>query len=190
MKKFILAVALAFAAVCGAQAEGLYVGGQLGYWHDSDDDDVNASTNTLSILPEVGYNLNDNWAIGTTIGYSYKHVCGADLSSHHFQLAPYARYTFFKSSNNLVNLFVDGGVGFGAGWVSAAGEESSTACTWNVGLKPGIAINLTEKFSVVAHVGMLGYQGANNAAKTVGYHNQGGLLLDNNNLSLGFYFNF
>lgn len=187
MKKFFALAMLAIASLC-ASAEGVYVGGQLGYWHESDNQ---TSTNTLTILPEIGYNLTSNVAIGSTLGYEYNHICGAGISTHIFQFNPYLRYTFFKSSNNLVNLFVDGGAGVGAGWTHyKGGDDSKTACIWNIGLRPGVALNLSEKFSLVAHVGLLGYQGANDAAKAGGYSDKGGLLLNGNNLSFGFYYNF
>jgi hypothetical protein len=184
MKKFLAMAILAIASL-GASAEGLYVGGSLGYWHSGDD-----NTNHLTILPEIGYNLSSNWAVGTTIGYDYTHFCGQGISGNTFQFNPYARYTYFKSSNNLVNLFVDGTVGLGLGWASYEDEDSKTACTWQIGVAPGIAINLTQKFSLVAHIGFLGYKGANHTAETIGYYNEGGLKLDGNDIKLGFYYNF
>ena len=187
MKKILALAVVALASVC-ASAQNFYVGGQAGFWHESNSSKV---TNTLTILPEVGYNLNDSWAIGTTLGYEYNHLCGAGISGHIFQFNPYARWTFFKSSNNLVNLFVDGGAGVGAGWTHySGGDDSKTACVWNIGLKPGVALNLTDRFSVVAHLGLLGYEGANDAAKSAGYKDQGGLLLNGNNIKLGFYYHF
>lgn len=184
MKKLFAMAIVALASAFGAQAENLYVGGEVGFMHDGD-----KNTNALSILPEIGYNLNSHWAVGTTIGWQYTHFCGRDLSTNLFRFNPYARYTFFRSSNNLVNLFVDGTVGVGLGWTSYKDDDTDAACVWEIGLKPGIAINLTDKFSIVAHVGMLGYQGVNDAAKPA-YHSKGGLDLSGNNLSFGFYYNF
>lgn len=197
MKK-IFAFAVAIIATMGisvaAQDSKMYVGGQLGFWHESDGISVNDrsfSTNSLTILPEVGYNLDENWAVGTQIGYSLNHICGAGISSHLFQFNPYARYSFYKSDNGKVSLFVDGGAGIGAGWTHYdSGDESSTAVTWNIGLKPGVAFHPSEKFSIVAHLGLLGYEGANNAAKAGGYKSQGGLLFNANNMGLSFYYNF
>lgn len=184
MKK-IFALAIIALSTLVASAEGTYIGGNVGYWHSGAN-----NTNHLTILPEFGYNFSKTWAIGTTVGYDYIHFCGEKTSGHMFQVAPYARFSYFRSSNDLVQLFVDGGVGFGAGWTSYEDEDSKTACIWNVGLRPGIAINLSEKFSFVTHIGFLGYKGANNAAKSVGYYNEGGLKLDTNDLTIGFYYNF
>jgi len=185
MKK-ILALAVLAVASISASAQNFYAGGSLGYMHDGKE-----STNSFTILPEVGYNLNSNWAVGTTIGFQYSHLCGAGTSTNLFSFDPYVRYTFFKSSNNLVNIFVDGGFGIGLGWTSYNSNSSATAVTYNVGISPGLAINLSDKFSLVTHIGFLGYEGANNTAKATGvYNDRGGLLLNGNNLTFGFYYNF
>lgn len=181
-------------ASLSTSAEGLYLGGSLGYWHDSNDNNVGATTNSLTILPEIGYNFSEKWAVGGVVGYEYTHICNYGTSVNLFQFNPYARFTYFRTSNNLLSLFLDGTVGVGAGWASYDGygdyDDSDTACVWQVGIKPGIALNITDHFSLVAHVGLLGYQGTNDAAKAAGYSNQGGLLLNGNNLTFGFYYNF
>lgn len=189
MKKFFIACAIALGFASTASAEKYYIGGELGYWHESAGQN-GGSTNQLTILPEFGINLSDHWAVGAVAGYDYTHLCGQGASNNIFQVKPYVRYTYFKSDNNFVNLFVDGGVGIGAGWASYDGDDSDTSVIYNIGLRPGISLNFNDKFSFVAHVGFLGYEGANDTAKEFGYNNKGGLLLNNNNLSFGFYYNF
>ena len=186
MKKLLFTALMAVSSLfVSAQ---YYAGGQLGFWHE---DTKGETTNSLTILPELGMNLDDSWAVGATVGYGYNHICGVGVSSHLFQFNPYLRYTYFRSDNGLISLFVDGTVGIGAGWTHYKhGDDSKTACTWQIGAAPGIALNLTDRFSVVAHVGFLGYKGANNAAKAGGHTEAGGLLLNSQNLSLGFYMNF
>ena len=192
MKKIcILAVMAVMAVAASAQ---LYVGGSVGAWYnDNDGDDLT----TITIMPEIGYNLNSKWAVGTTIGYQYQHlhsdlpvILGGDgsINVNLFTFAPYARYTFFKSG--IVGLFCDGTVGFSAGKTSGELIDDDTACVWNIGFRPGISFTLGEHCSIVAHVGFLGYQGANNAAKDAGYNEEGGLRLSGNNLSFGFYYTF
>ena len=63
---------------------------------------------------------------------------------------------------------------------------------WNTesGFRPGVALNLSEKFSLVAHVGFLGYQGGNRPAKNNGAPENWGLDLSSNNLMFGFYYHF
>lgn len=181
MKKFI-AFAIAAVVALGAAAQDIYVGGSIGAWRNGTD-----HVTTMGILPEIGYNLSDRTAIGTTIGWSYYHN-SEKVTTNLFQIAPYYRYAFFKSG--IVSLFVDGAVGVGAGRTSYDGENSKTAVTWKIGLEPGIAVALSERCSVVAHVGMLGYMGANNAAKAGDATEGWGFMLDGNNLRLGFYYTF
>lgn len=200
MKK-ILSIALVAIAAIGcavsANAEKWYVGGSIGFWHESGNRGSyepltasNADTNQFSIMPELGYNFNNRWAVGGTIGYMYKHWCGLDQDYNVFKLNPYARFTYFRTSNNLVQLFIDGQVGIGLGAVDRKHQDTHTAVTYNIGLRPGIAINLTNRFSIVAHLGFVGYNGANNAAKDAGEKCSGGVNFDSNNLTLGFYYNF
>lgn len=175
------------ASVFGANAGDGYIGGSLGFQHK--EESGKPQTNQFTILPEIGYNLNSQWAIGTTIGYTYTHQCGVKISEHLFQFDPYARFTYFRTGNNLVQLFVDGGAGIGVGSVDYDGHDSDTAVTWNVGLRPGVAFNFTDNFSVVAHVGFVGYEGANRAA-FANHPRRGGIMFDTRDLTLGFYFNF
>ncbi len=193
MKKILTLALVAVASVFGASAGDGYVGGAIGFTHSEGYNsalDANATINEFTILPEIGYNFNSRWAIGTTIGYDYAHFCGWDMDVHMFEFNPYARFTYFRTSNNLVQLFVDGGAGIGIGCVDYGDDDSDTAVTWNIGFRPGVAFNFTDKFSVVAHVGFLGYQGANNAAFNVGNPRKGGISFDTRDLTLGFYFNF
>lgn len=188
MKKLFTLAVVAIASVFGASAGNGYVGGSFGFMHEQT---KAGSTNSFNILPEIGYNLNNRWAVGTTIGYDYTHYNGADTDLHLFEFSPYARYTFFRTGNNLVQLFVDGGAGIGLGsYDYGKGHDSHTAVTWNIGVRPGVAFNFTDRFSVVAHVGFLGYKGANNAAFDGGKVRQGGFFLNGNDLTLGFYYNF
>lgn len=186
MKKIFMCAIMALAAVC-ANAEGFYVGGSVGFWHQSDDEQA---TNQLTVLPEFGYGLTEKIAVGTELGYDYTHLCGMKTSVSLFEFNPYVRYTFFKSDDDFVNLFVDGTVGVGAGWADFDGDKSDTAVTYQVGLRPGLSLNFSEHFSFVTHVGMLGYKGANNAARLAGYKSEGGLLLNGNALTFGFYYTF
>ena len=102
--------------------------------------------------------------------------------------APYALYTFFRVG--FVSLFCDGGVDLGFGKAKVGDESSDTAVSYGIGIKPGVCLTVNEKFGFVAHVGFLGYNGANNAAKDAGYPTKAGFNLDGNDLSFGFYYNF
>lgn len=190
MKKIFAMALLAVATIAGsASAKGWYAGGNVGYLHEGSSTS-NHMTNSVSILPEVGYNFNNQWALGGTAGYNFVHDCDTHQSLNLFTINPYVRYSYFRTKNNLVQLFVDGGAGVGLGWTDYQHGSSKTAVTWNVGFRPGVAINVTKNFSVVAHIGFAGYEGVNNHARVAGKHSKGGLSFDTNDLNLGFYYNF
>lgn len=184
MKKFILG-AIAMIASVTASAQ-VYVGGAFGLNRDFD-----KNTTEFAILPEVGYNFNDTWAAGLTFGYQHNYNNGACLNLG--EIAPYARWTYFSTKNKLVSLFIDGGVGLDFGTTKIAGVKDSTSDTafiWNIGFKPGIAFQPTKNFTVLAHVGFLGYESANKHAKSWGYTDKFGLNFRTTSLNLGFYYNF
>jgi len=181
MKKILMTlVATAMAVSMNAQ---IYVGGSVGVGsvkygsHDAE--------TTYKFVPEIGYNLNDDWALGVAFGYQ-KGTCslgngnyGQDVDTELLQLSPYVRYTAVKSK--LVNVFVDGGVGIGS--------YKDLGTQFQLGLRPGVAVNLNESISFVAHVGFIGFdsfspKGDGESSNTVGVD------LDGNNITFGLYFNF
>ncbi len=179
MKKLFVLAVVAVMAV-SASAQNWYLGGAFGYEHSTVETDINGAnvkvkSDLFTIAPELGYNIDETWAVGATLNYTW-----AKDAYNRFAISPYARYTFFRTDNNLVSLFVDGGVGIGY----LKPDEGDSKCTWEIGFKPGLAVNLTEKFSLVAHVGFLGYQDLKEAGKTYGVN------LDGRNITFGFYYNF
>jgi len=181
MKKLLLASALMLASV--AASAQLYVGGTVGLNRNTSD-----NVTDFTIAPEIGYNYNSNWAFATGIGYTYKYDSG--LKSNVFQVNPYARYTYFRTGNNLVSFFLDGGVDLGIGKVSYEDDHSKTAVIFGIGVKPGVSFNVTDNFSLVAHFGFLGYYGGNHAAQDAGNPERFGFDFSSSNLDFGFYYTF
>ena len=106
MKKILMTLFVAaMAMTVNAQ---VYLGGSVGvgsvkFGH-------NDAETTYKFMPEIGYNLNSDWAIGVVLGYQ-KGACklgngnyGQDVDTELLQISPYVRYTVFKS--NLINAFV------------------------------------------------------------------------------------
>ena len=160
----------------------LYVGGSFAFEAWSSQKLAGDKSETVfKLMPEIGYNLTDEWAIGTVIGYQSDKFNGVNgVSESAFTVAPYARYTFTKLGK--VNLFVDGGVGF----------TSASKTDWTelqIGFMPGLAVNLTDNLSFVSHVGFIGYDllnpdgDDNNISKF-------GLSLDGTDISFGLYYTF
>lgn len=166
MKKIILVAVCAILATFSAKAQ-FYVGGQVGI-------DAANSVN-LSIRPEVGYNISDNFAVGAVLGLGFDKY--DDHTATDFSISPYARYTFVKLGP--ASLFVDGMVDLYFSTTKYEDMDPSNDFQWGVGLAPGVAIPLTEKFSFVGHVGYLGYIGGLFRAN-----------LDFNTFSAGLYYSF
>lgn len=175
-----MTIAAAFVAV-GMNAQ-VYLGGSLAVEAWSSQKLAGDKSETVfKLMPEIGYNINNEWAIGTVIGYQSDKFNGVDgISENAFVFAPYARYTFANLGR--VSFFVDGGVDF-----TTASKADWTEVA--VGLKPGLAVNLTDRVSFVSHVGFIGWDqfnpdgDDNNISKF-------GLSLSGADLSFGLYFNF
>lgn len=173
-------MAVAAVMALGASAQDWYAGGQVTFGRSTESASGVKSTQ-VTVLPEIGYNLTEKLAIGSVLGVSYKKSGSEEKTV--LKIAPYARYTYFSTSK--LNLFIDGGVDFGIGRA-----HGHTAVEYGIGLRPGISYDLSERLSIVAHVGFLGYQSGNNAAKNNGCNENWGLDLDGNNLMFGLYYHF
>lgn len=170
MKKIVLFLFIVVATL-SVNAQSVYVGGAFGLWHNSD-----ADMTSFKIAPEVGYNLNEKWAVGAVL--EYEHASEGDLSGNAFSIAPYARYSFYE--NKLVRLFVDGGLALGVSKI----EDMDSNTVFEIGFKPGIAIKLNEHFSLVAKYGFLGYR--NEYTSDPGF----GLKVSSEDLTFGFHYEF
>ncbi len=185
MKKILMTIAAAFVAV--SMSAQVYLGGSFAFQAWNSQKLVGDKSETVfKILPEIGYNLNDEWAVGTVIGYESNKFSGIDIdgvnfgSESAFAFCPYARYTFAKLGK--VNLFVDGGVDF----ISASDADWTSL---GIGFKPGLAVNLTDKLSFVSHIGFIGYEELNPDGDENNI-SEFGIDLSGANLTFGLYYNF
>jgi outer membrane autotransporter protein len=180
MKK-IFAIALVAMMTMTANAQ-VYVGGGIGFQTSSNDGN---SETTIKILPEIGYNLDENWAVGIAVGYGENQtkINGVKVKNKVFEVAPYARYTFVKLDK--INVFVDGTVDY-----AHADADGLKSNSFGVGVKPGVAVNLNDKLSFVTHFGFLGYQYDKLDVDGAKATNTFGFDLDGNNLTFGLYYNF
>lgn len=142
--------------------KGWWIGGQIGYWY-------NDGESTYAITPEIDYDFNNRWAIGASVG-----LVGLD-DMMAFELAPYARWKFYRTGR--LTLFLDGG--FGAVFGDITG--------FKIGFQPGLAVKINKHFSFLTHVGFLGYcnEFYNNGAGD-GF----GLRFSSSDLKFGFYYTF
>jgi hypothetical protein len=189
MQKILLA---AFVAVVSLTANAqLWVGGELGYnYQRTTNHKVEVGkANNFSILPEIGYKLNDKIDVAVEIGFLHGedgakmmgHTVGNDQYANAFILNPYLRYTFAKAGN--FSFFADGGFTYGN--IHICGDDNSINA-WQIAIKPGISYALSPKVSLVAHVGSAGWQFAKQGdVKT----NSWGCGVSGNNITFGAYVN-
>lgn len=165
MKKLLFLVAfLATSMFASAQ---FYVGGGIGF---DKTDDNGAKTTTYKFAPEVGYTLNDNWAFGLVLEYA-----DFDNDVCQYGIQPYARYTFYR--NGAFSAFADGCVAY-----VKAENGGFDSKGWGIGVEPGIAYSLSDKFSIVAKLGNLGYTDVEEK-KSFGFE-------FDNELTFGLYYSF
>jgi hypothetical protein len=188
MKKIMMTLAaVAVAATMNAQ---IYVGGEVGFETTSVDGN---STSSLTLMPEIGYNLDENLSVGISFGYGEdsKDVADVDAQGNaitvtqknkRFIINPYARYTFMKLDK--VNLFIDGGLSY-AHYDNAGAKNNQ----FGIGVRPGVAVNLNYKLSFVAHFGWLGYKNSKDDYEGAKAANTFGFDL-NSKVSFGMYYNF
>ena len=144
MKKVLLIAAMALMAFT-AKAQ-FYVGGAIGL-------DAAGGNTAVEILPEIGYNLNENMSVGAVIGWD--NVWWGGYNSK-ITISPYFRYSFLDLGP--VKLFADGVLDFGVEFDTdpITGDPANTV-VWGIGIRPGIAIPVSENLSFVGHIARLGY---------------------------------
>ena len=182
MKKIMMTLAaIAFAATMNAQ---VYVGGSLGFHYDKQDED---KTTKFEVMPEIGYNLDDNFAVGMVVGFTTGKytVADVDTKTSTFKINPYLRYTFLKFDK--VNVFVDGGLYYE--YKKLGDNDASKYNDFGVNIKPGVAVNLNDKLSFVSHFGMLGWSTSKSKADGAKAENSFDLNL-HSAVSFGLYYNF
>ena len=178
MKKFLLLLVLTVYTL-SASAQ-FYFGGQLGFSRNATD-----NYTVLEIAPEVGFDFNEKWAFGGVLDYQYSYQNKINLNV--FEISPYARYTFASVASDKLKFFVDCGVGFGF----QKAPNVDAGFVYHIGFKPGIAYALNSHYSLVAHLGNLGWEGATDKALGYGRQNKFTWNIFNwNDVSFGFYYSF
>lgn len=149
-----LAVILSFSTVVNAQNVGkMWIGGSVGV-NTSKVKDGDRLTN-YNIIPEVGYMLSDNWGLGVKLGYTHNEYNSEStkMKSDGFMVNPFARYAFLKG--DLGGLFIDGGAGYS---YSKIKTTSTKVHELEVGFRPGVSINVSDKIALTGKFGFIGYQ--------------------------------
>lgn len=166
MKKNII-LALLLLSIAPASAQ-VWLGGELGLSINDasstiDDRDYTSTMQRYTFSPKVGYDLNDHFAVGLHVGFSYSFFDNSrtsggqtDESSYTdrvLSLFPFVRYSFAEWHK--VRFFVDGGVGYDYTFNGAS--TYSPQKRYYAALKPGITYPLNDRFGLIAHLGELSY---------------------------------
>lgn len=199
MKKLFLTIAVALGVFSAASAQGnMWVGGTAGLWSSK----VKGGDSQLSfkVMPEFGYILNSNVGIGIALGGAHVHGAGlnfdgnlstgAESSTNEYTVNPFVRYTFLKG--DLGGLFFDGGGSYTWSKETNGGPKGSG---YEIGLRPGVAINVSSKISLLGKFGFLGYQNSKQdyvvAGETkTGEINSFGFDFDMRNVEFGINYKF
>lgn len=148
MKKVLFTLAI-IAMALSAKAQ-FYAGGTIGLDVISVHVDGGGSDTqtTFGFAPEFGYSFNKTWAVGAQIGYGVTSNDG-DLTTISF--LPYVRATFARAG--IVDFFGELAIGYGHQSIEDNGVSGTI-----VGLRPGLAVNFSPKFALIARTNLLQYE--------------------------------
>ena len=136
MKKLVLVLAIVFAGIMSANAQ-VWIGGGVGAKVD------NGGT-LVKLAPELGYSINNQWQVA--LGTDYTLAAAGGATAHALNLEPYVRYVGGTIDHKFF-VFVD--------LCGEIGLLNNTG--FAVLLKPGVAWQVTEKFTAAFRLGYLGY---------------------------------
>ena len=162
MKKLLLGLIVLVGVSTSATAQDvgqIWVGGSVGFV-SSKPKGGDAAT-TYKILPEFGYVISDNLGLGVRLGYAHLEGSSAKLNgvtivgdeANAFTVSPFVRYSFLKG--DIGGLFLDGGVGYT--YLKEKGYDEKTNL-FEVGFRPGVAVNVSDQIAFTGKFGFLGYQ--------------------------------
>ena len=133
----------------------IFAGGALTYWRNTKE-----RTTTFDFSPEIGYLFNDTWGTGLLLGYEHGSAGEGPARSveNAFKISPFVRCYYMHRGP--FNLFMDGGAG-----VNFAEERKGGLVErrngFEVGIRPGGCVDLTEGLCLCLRFGFLGYRRAN-----------------------------
>lgn len=187
MKKiFVMAVMAAATLTANAQ---WWAGGELELSGKHKVGAENSET-TFAIQPEVGYSLTDKIDVALALGY--RHLKNQTITvdeyavqgtGNQFTVNPYVRYKFVKAGNFFA--FVDGGIAFSTAHLN--GFENNIN-SFGVGFAPGIAYSVSNKVTLVSHLGDGLY--FNHTWRKDDYHKNSYGFKFANAISFGAYYSF
>ena len=161
MRKLFLTMmtGLGFAVMANAQTDkgNVMLGGNAAYDY-SKVVDVDGHTQQYTIMPQVGFFVQDNFALGLGVGYSGSTEENAmDIKSTvgEFAVSPFAR--LYKGEGP-VKFFGQLSVPMGWGTSKVDGDKTGTTERYGAAVSPGIAFFPTERLGIELSVKGLYYE--------------------------------
>ena len=158
MKKLILSIIALSGLTLASYAQtekGQFILGGTASYETSKSDAANAkSTESLNIIPNLGYFVSDNFAIGTGLGYSYSKTAFASPTgiNNAVIVSPFGRY--YAGLSDQFKFFGQASVPMAFGTVKAvdangdAGLKAGTSSSIGVALSPGFAYFPTKRLGI------------------------------------------
>ena len=159
MKKLLFLTFLSSIITLTASAQ-IWIGGELYFKSNkaSLSDLEVSSNNTIGILPEVGYQLSDKWAVALRLGFTHSDDGTATLANqtltgniNQFCIEPFVRYTLFQADK--FSFLLDGGIGYRLLNISGYNKIH----TFGVAVSPALAYSINNHWALTAHLGRIGY---------------------------------
>lgn len=215
MKKLMALVA--FMALTVSASAQVYVGGSVGFTSSkTEGGGADKDGSSFKLMPEIGYQLDQQMSVGVQIGYSsgyaafgslsvtdfkgllntavstYADLGSDDMKLKSFTFAPYIRYTALELGK--ANIFIEGSVGYTNITMDQASAGNhrlgeTKVDVIEVAVRPGVELKITDRFSAIAKLGSLGYISAKEK-ESDSKLTRFGLDVDSYNILLGFNFHF
>ncbi len=144
MKK-IYAIAVVAMMTITANAQ-VFVGGGASFSSVKATEKADA-TKTTSIVPEIGYNFNDQWTAGVNLGFASVKTGDADAKNA-FGVGAYGRYHFCQAGP--LKVFAE----VGADYTTYNKDGGNN---FSVAFRPGLTYYLADNWSLTAKTGLIGY---------------------------------
>jgi hypothetical protein len=151
MKKIIFAAIIIVTASISAKAQtgSILVYGNVGISTNNNGGNGNPKTTVTSLNPAVGYQFNNNWTAGLSLGYSN---ANSDYTSQQFSVSPFIRYA--KTISPIFSIYGQ----FQAGYVHSVYDPGSIKANgFNAQLFPAVFINVKNGFGLNFSFGGLTY---------------------------------
>lgn len=158
MKKLILSIIALSGLSLGSYAQteqGKYILGGTASYQSSKSDATNANAaENLSLVPNLGYFVSDNFAIGTGIGYNYSKTADASATGMNqaVVVSPFGRY--YAGLSDQFKFFGQASVPMTFGTVKSVdangdtGAKVGSSTSVGVDLSPGFAYFPTKKIGI------------------------------------------